>query len=181
MANGMVFSCLRDWHADTIIKINIIMRALHSGSLMITLLPDTQFVVSELYTYFVSSFGFGINLTQSRFWKFASIQLRGECCENKKRRKQINFILNKKFAFWRRLVIFLDIYKFVRVREPRHISSSHYSKSLRVLRNGGRVHHFSKPTWILSSDFSIFHSGEWYFIQFYFRVHVTFLLLPRWV
>lgn len=43
------------------------MRALHSGSLMITLLPDTQFVVSELYTYFVSSFGFGINLTQSRF------------------------------------------------------------------------------------------------------------------
>lgn len=38
-------------------------------------------------TYFVSSFGFGINLTQSRFWKFASIQLRGECCEKKNKTK----------------------------------------------------------------------------------------------
>jgi len=30
-------------------------------------------------TYFVSSFGHGMNLMHSRFWKFVSIQLRGWC------------------------------------------------------------------------------------------------------
>lgn len=43
------------------------------------------FINSRNGTHFVSSLTTGMNLTQSRFWKFASIQLRGACCRQGRR------------------------------------------------------------------------------------------------
>lgn len=46
---------------------------------------EQLFPAQHVSTYFSSSLGFGMYLIQSRFWKFASIQLRGVCCEKKGR------------------------------------------------------------------------------------------------
>lgn len=65
------------------------------------------FTYSSSFTYFVSSFGLGMNLTQSRFWKFASIQLRGECCKMGKEKRK--FTISNSYSA-RFEVIFVSVF-----------------------------------------------------------------------